>query len=75
MPSHHHFNTSNVTIQLISHSMNSIKMGYFNTSNVTIQLKSLKDTDKWNLDFNTSNVTIQQILETLYNNIVKFQYI
>ena len=54
-----HFNTSNVTIQL----MYKQKVDYiildFNTSNVTIQLLNLVINIYCYLNFNTSNVTIQ----------------
>ena len=56
----YYFNTSNVTIQLLEHLLNSIFSYHFNTSNVTIQLVLGVGKPYDIANFNTSNVTIQR---------------
>ena len=60
MPSHHHFNTSNVTIQLYTKYATQSVCPNFNTSNVTIQPYRVVPIKLILMHFNTSNVTIQQ---------------
>ena len=63
----YYFNTSNVTIQLLEHLLNSIFSYHFNTSNVTIQLVLGVGKPYDIANFNTSNVTIQHLFDLLKN--------